>query len=135
MENGVCPRFCRRKALKTTPVTPADLGASVIAVPPLARRSDLTLDPEANRALIRHLETGGVRTLMYGGNANFYHLPLSEYDQTLAMLEELAGPDTLVIPSAGPAFGTMMRAGSDIPVRRRGPGDTRCSHRGSIENH
>ena len=56
--------------MKTTPITSADLSRSVIAVPPLARRADLSLDRDANRALIRHLEAGGVRSLMYGGNAS-----------------------------------------------------------------
>lgn len=94
--------------MKTTPVTPADLSASVIAVPPLARRADLTLAPEANRALIRHLEDGGVRTLMYGGNANFYHLPLSEYAATLDFIAAAAGRDTWVVPSAGADYGKLM---------------------------
>ena len=94
--------------MKTTPVTPADLSASVLAVPPLARRADLSLDPEANRALIKHLETGGVRTLMYGGNANFYHLPTSEYAATLDFLAEVAGKDTWVIPSAGADYGKLL---------------------------
>jgi dihydrodipicolinate synthase/N-acetylneuraminate lyase len=49
-----------------------------------------------------------VRTLLYGGNANFYHLPLGEYDQILAFLAQTAGPQTLVVPSAGPAYGTMI---------------------------
>lgn len=92
--------------MKTTPVTPADLSASVLSVPPLARRADLTLDPEA--ALIGHLQDGGVRTLMYGGNANFYHLPASEYAATLDFLAEAAGPDTWVIPSAGADYGKLM---------------------------
>ena len=94
--------------MKTTPVTPADLSASVISVPPLARRADLALAPEANRALIRHLEDGGVRTLMYGGNANFYHLPLSEYAATLDLVAEAAGADTWVVPSAGADYGKLM---------------------------
>src|SRR5512135_1255394 len=94
--------------MKTTPVTPADLFASVIAVPPLARRADLALDAEANRALIRHLESGGVRTLMYGGNANFYHLPVSQYAATLDFLARAAGTDTWVIPSAGADYGKLM---------------------------
>ena len=94
--------------MKTSPVTPADLSASVLAVPPLARRANLDLDPEANRALIRHLEAGGVRTLMYGGNANFYHLPLSEYAATLDFLAEAAGKDSWVIPSAGADYGKLM---------------------------
>jgi dihydrodipicolinate synthase/N-acetylneuraminate lyase len=94
--------------VKTTPVTPADLSASVLAVPPLARRADLALAPQPNRALIRHLEEGGVTTLMYGGNANFYHLPISEYAATLDFLEEAAGAATWVIPSAGADFGKLM---------------------------
>ena len=52
------------------PPTPDDLAGSVLAVPPLARRPDLSIDAAANRALIRHIEAGGVRILLYGGNAN-----------------------------------------------------------------
>lgn len=94
--------------MKTTPVTPADLQRSVIAVPPLARHADLTLNRAANQALIRHLEAGGVRSLMYGGNANFYHLPVSEYAATLDFLAEAAGADTWVLPSAGPDYGKLI---------------------------
>ena len=54
------------------------------------------------------IESGGVRTLLYGGNANFYHIALSEYDQVLSFLEQEARVDTLVIPSAGPGYGMMM---------------------------
>jgi dihydrodipicolinate synthase/N-acetylneuraminate lyase len=91
-----------------TTLTPTRLTESVLAVPPLCRNADLSLNATENQKLIRHIESGGITTLLYGGNANFYHLPLSEYDATLSMLEELAAKDTLVIPSAGPAFGTMM---------------------------
>ena len=91
-----------------TTLTREILTASVLAVPPLARGRDLSLNEAENLKLIRHIEAGGVRTLLYGGNANFYHLPLGEYDRTLSFLATAAGPDTLVIPSAGPAFGTMM---------------------------
>jgi dihydrodipicolinate synthase/N-acetylneuraminate lyase len=91
--------------MKTTPVTPSDLAASVLAVPPLARHADLSLNPAANLALIRHLEAGGVRTLMYGGNANFYNVAVSEYAALLDMLTEQAGADTWVIPSIGPDYG------------------------------
>ena len=91
-----------------TTLPPGALTASVLAVPPLARNADLSVNEAANEKTIRHIEAGGVRTLLYGGNANFYHLPLSEYDQVLSMLSRAAGPDTLVIPSAGPAYGTMM---------------------------
>lgn len=94
--------------MKTTPVTHADLIGSVLAVPPLARHPDLTLNREANKKLIDHIESGGVRTLLYGGNANFYNIAISEYAEILDYLEESAGPDTWVIPSVGPDFGKMM---------------------------
>src|SRR5688572_22142075 len=87
---------------------PSCLTDSVLAVPPLCRNADLSINEGENRKLIHHIEAGGVRTLLYGGNANFYHLPLGEYEQVLSLLCEAAGPDTLVIPSAGPAFGTML---------------------------
>src|SRR3954470_1972920 len=91
-----------------TTLTTDALTASVLAVPPLARKADFSLNDAENTRLIRHIESGGIRTLLYGGNANFYHLPLAEYDAVLAYLEQAAGERTLVIPSAGPAFGTMM---------------------------
>jgi dihydrodipicolinate synthase/N-acetylneuraminate lyase len=94
--------------MKISAVTSADLVASVLAVPPLARHADLSLNVEANRALIRHMEEGGVRTLMYGGNANFYNIGVSEYPKVLDLLEQLAGRDTWVIPSIGPDFGRAM---------------------------
>lgn len=85
-----------------------DLGKSVLAVPPLARRADLALDKAANAALIHHIERGGISTLMYGGNANFYNVGLYEYASILEMLLELAAPETWIIPSVGPDFGKMM---------------------------
>ncbi|MFV1996359.1 MAG: dihydrodipicolinate synthase family protein, partial [Verrucomicrobiales bacterium] len=94
--------------MQTSPITKKDIASSVIAVPPLARNVDLSLNRDENAALVRHLESGGVTTLLYGGNANLYHLRLSEYAELLAMLEEIAAERTLVIPSIGPAFGTMM---------------------------
>jgi len=84
------------------------IGSSVLAVPPLARNGDYSLNEAENTKLIRHIEAGGVRTLLYGGNANFYHIAVSEYDQVVGYLAQAAGADTLVIPSAGPAYGTMM---------------------------
>lgn len=94
--------------MQTSPVTPERLRSSVVAVPPLARDADLRCSREENTRLVRHIEGGGVDILLYGGNANFYHLALSEYADVLGQLAEVAGKDTLVIPSAGPAWGTMM---------------------------
>src|SRR5688572_8044279 len=84
------------------------LSSSVLAVPPLCRNADFTLNESENAKLVRHIESGGVRTLLYGGNANLYHVALGEYDGLLAMLARLAGPDTLVIRSVSPTFGAMM---------------------------
>lgn len=88
----------------TTALTPSHFSRSVMAVPPLARGINRSLALEANSRIIRHLESGGVSLLLYGGNANFYHLPLPEYDATLMMLARLAGPDSMVVPSAGPTY-------------------------------
>ncbi len=89
-------------------VIPARLAASVIAVPPLARDSQLKIDTVENRKLVKHIEAGGVTTLLYGGNAVLYHIRPSEYARLLSALVEIAGEQTLVIPSVGPAYGTMM---------------------------
>ncbi len=89
-------------------ITKSTIAQSVIAVPPLARNADLTLNVSANQAMLRYLENGGIRSVLYGGNANFYHIRLSEYESLLGMLQEIAGEDTWMIPSVGPAYGTMM---------------------------
>ena len=94
--------------LQIRAVSAPDLARSVIAVPPLARFPDLRPNPAANLALIRHLEAGGVTTLMYGGNANFYHVGLYEYAAILDFLEQAVAADTWVIPSAGPDFGKLI---------------------------
>lgn len=92
--------------MKTSPVSKADLHRSVISVPPLCRNSSLRPDAVENSKLIRHIEAGGVSTLLYGGNANFYNIALSEYEEVLGQLEAAAAADTWVIPSIGPQFGT-----------------------------
>jgi len=68
----------------------------------------LTLDVVQNRKLIRHIEAGGFRTLLYGGNANLYHTSTREYGQLLDMLATSAADTTRVIPAIGPDFGKMM---------------------------
>lgn len=89
-------------------MTPETLAGSVIAVPPLARQADLTINVDSNRRIIRHLEAGGVTTLLYGGNAALAHVSLKEYPALLGMLTEAVGPGTVVVPSVGPSFGQMM---------------------------
>jgi dihydrodipicolinate synthase/N-acetylneuraminate lyase len=91
--------------VKTTPVEPADL-AAVMAVPPLARRADAerSLDLPATRRLVDHVASGGVRSLLFGGNAFLHHITLVEYEELLSWMAAL--PDPLwPIPSVGPSFG------------------------------
>jgi dihydrodipicolinate synthase/N-acetylneuraminate lyase len=97
-----------RASVKRSDVAAADLAGSVLAVPPLARDHNLALAPGANRALIEHLQQGGVSTLMYGGNANFYNIGLYEYASVLDFLAEAVAPQTWVIPSAGPDYGKLI---------------------------
>ena len=89
-------------------LTTAHIERSVMAVPPLARAADGTIDRAANAKIIRHIEAGGVSLLLYGGNANIYHLPLDEYEPLLALLAETASSKTLVVPSAGPTYGLLL---------------------------
>ena len=86
----------------------ASYQTSVIAVPPLARTPEGRVCAAQNTKLIRHMESGGVRILLYGGNANFYHIRPSEFASTLDILANAAGPETEIVPSAGPAYGLMM---------------------------
>lgn len=94
--------------MQMTPVNTETLARSVVAVPPLARNADLTLNAEENVRLIQHLESGGITALLYGGNANFYNISVGGYADLLAFLENAAGANTAVIPSVGPAYGIMM---------------------------
>ncbi len=91
--------------MKSDRITVEDLRRSVISVPPLARDAALRLDREANRRIVRHLESGGVTTLMYGGNANLYNMAVSETAPLAEMLSEIAGRDSWVVPSVGPDYG------------------------------
>ena len=95
--------------MNTAPaLTTAHLERSVMAVPPLARATDGTINPAANQQIIRHIEAGGVSLLLYGGNANIYHLPLAEYEPLLGLLAETAGDETIVVPAAGPTYGLLL---------------------------
>jgi len=91
--------------MKTSPVTPADLAASVLSVPPLARRPDLGIDAAQNARLIDHLRAGGVRTFMYGGNANLYNMGVSGLRTLVEMLIKLARDGDWIIPSVGSDYG------------------------------
>src|SRR5207244_10924968 len=89
--------------MKTNSISPEDL-RGVFAVPPLARHRDATrsLDFAQNDLIVRHIISGGITRLIYGGNAFLYHTTLAEFEE---LLEWLAGfSDQLwVIPSIGPS--------------------------------
>lgn len=94
--------------MNTQPMTSATLSGSVIAVPPVARDQDLRWNLAENAKLIQHLESGGITTLLYGGNAALAHVSLSEYPTLLRFLSESVSRQTTVVPSVGPHFGMMM---------------------------
>ncbi len=121
--------------MKTTAFSAADIAASVLAVPPLARRADLSLDAAANRALIAHMQAGGIGTLLYGGNANFYHVGMADYAAILDLLVDAVAPRTWLIPSAGPDYGKLMDQAQvlrdyDFPTVMVMPQRGACAHSG-----
>jgi len=94
--------------MQTTPITYDDLRSSVICVPPLARKADLTLNDAENTKLIKHLEGGGIRTFLYGGNANLYNIAVSEFGKLLEYLAGAVAPTSIVVPSVGPFYGNIV---------------------------
>src|SRR5207302_5199080 len=94
--------------MKTNSISPEDL-RGVFAVPPMARRRDASrsLDLAQNDLIVRHIISGGITRMIYGGNAFLYHITLAEYEE---LLEWLAGFDDelWVIPSLGPSYGRAM---------------------------
>jgi len=94
--------------MKTAPAQVVDLGASVLAVPPLARDAQGNPSTVENRRQVDWLHTGGVTTYLYGGNANLYNFSVTAFARLLDMLEEIAPPDGWMIPSIGADFGKAM---------------------------
>ena len=91
--------------MKTTAFDPAHLRDSVFAVPPMARDASYKVCATENKKIIQFLESGGVRSILYGGNAVFYHIAMKEYADTLSIVAENSGDDTVIVPSVGPAYG------------------------------
>jgi len=86
-------------------ITPVDL-QGVFAVPPLPRKNDSrrSLDFDAAELIARHLEAGGIRRYLYGGNAFLYHVTLADYEALLGWLAGFGG-QRWAIPSIGPSYG------------------------------
>ncbi|MFN3613182.1 MAG: dihydrodipicolinate synthase family protein [Rubrimonas sp.] len=89
-------------------VSKADLAQSVLAVPPLAVDAAGDYAPAPNATLIRHIQTGGVSTLLYGGNALAQHWPMSRYAAWLDQLIDAAADQTWIIPSVGADGGRLV---------------------------
>lgn len=87
---------------------PYDL-RGVFAVPPLARINDTTrsIDFAENERIVKHISSGGISRLIYGGNAFLYHIELAEFEALAEWLSGLAD-DRWVIPSVGPSYGRAM---------------------------
>ena len=91
--------------MKTSNVTPADLRGSVLAVPPMPRNADSSINLAANRQVLDHLRAGKVTTFMYGGNANFYNLGVAELGRVLDALTPVLHEGDWLIPSVGADYG------------------------------
>lgn len=92
----------------TTLPTPEIIARSVWAVPPLALNFDYSVNFDAAGAMLRHIEAGGVSTILWGGNANLHNLPVSRFEETMGGLAALSGTDSWVLPSVGPAWGKLV---------------------------
>lgn len=101
--------------MKTTPVTPADLCASVLALPPIAIDPAGRPSPAQNRAISEWLQSAGVGSFLYGGCANFFNAPVRAYAGLLDLIEAPARTGDWVIPSIGPDYG---KAREQIEVLR-----------------
>ena len=88
-----------------TEISLSDLTSSVISVPPFAVHGDFSINSTANAAVIKHIEAGGVSTLLYGGNANVQNWPVSSYAEWMDELESAAAKTSWLIPSVGPDWG------------------------------
>src|SRR2546426_9370963 len=89
--------------MKTNSISPEDL-RGVFAVPPLARQRDATrsLNLAQNDLIVRHIISGGITRLIYGGNAVLYHTTLAEFEEVLEWLGWFCG-QLWVIPRIRPA--------------------------------
>ena len=101
------PIHRREPSMRTDPVTEALIAGSVWSVPPLATRDDGALDHAANKALVRHIEAGGISTVLWGGNANVYGMDGASYAALIEAIPDWVAPGTWALPSAGPDFGKL----------------------------
>lgn len=92
--------------MKTTPVTAADLVASIIALPPIARHADGAINPDECRKVVDWLAGAGVTSFMYGGIAGLFNARISEYAAVLDLIETVApSNDAWMVPAIGGDYG------------------------------
>lgn len=97
------------------PLSTTDYAASVVSVPPIALNADLTVNAQANAAIVRHTEAGGVKILLYGGNANLYHFDIEAYRAAMEAVLAAVSSEGQIITSIGPDFGKAM---AQAPIAR-----------------
>ena len=94
--------------MKKSSVSEVDICRSVWAVPPIALdKGNLPIDAP-NSALISHIETGGITTILWGGNANIYGMTCRTFTAMAEMIPDWVSPETWAIPSVGPDYGKLM---------------------------
>jgi 4-hydroxy-tetrahydrodipicolinate synthase len=91
--------------MKTTAITPSCLISSIIALPPIARFADGTINVEESRKVVTWLTSANVTAFMYGGIAGLFNARLSEYGQVLNLIETVAPADAWMVPAIGGDFG------------------------------
>ena len=106
--------------MKTSAVTARDIARAVWAVPPLALAPGGELADEENRKLVRHIEAGGVSTILWGGNANIYAVTAAEFEALVECAPGWSAEESWVIPSVGPDYGKL-REHAAILKRTRYP--------------
>jgi dihydrodipicolinate synthase/N-acetylneuraminate lyase len=91
---------------ETAPLIPLSVP---VAIPPLARTLDCSISWDENLRIAARVRDGGLTTVVYAGNANFYGVSLREYAQLLEFFIKIQVSTGLaVVPSAGPDYGRLL---------------------------
>lgn len=94
--------------MKKSSVNKSDICRSVWAVPPIAlNEKNIPMD-SPNSALISHIEAGGIKTILWGGNANIYGMTCRTFTAMAEMIPDWVTSETWAIPSVGPDYGKLM---------------------------
>jgi 4-hydroxy-tetrahydrodipicolinate synthase len=99
----------------------SETSADVYPVPPLARKNDAkrSIDFAQNEQMLRYLQQGGIKNVIYGGNAFLYHATLAEYTELVDWLGGFTS-DLSIVPGIGPSYGRAMDQAPLIRKRKFG---------------